>query len=327
MKRALVVTLTLACLGGCDPASGDDDAGVVPRRDARAPGEDSGGGRTDGGGTTSDEDAGTTVVDGGSEQPPEGSIPIVVAVGWQGLRMVSLDEGLTWCQTGLMVDGHDDLFRGGGYHDGLFIGAHAGRGNNGSFMVSRNGYEWTAIYETNEEPDLPPNPDGQWFGGVAYGNDLWVAVGGCGNASRSVDGYTWEPLGRQLVGCLHFRSVAFHDGLFVAGADDSNWYSSTDGEDWTLYPPGEGAGSFVVALESGLSGRAHGQQFYQGRGVCLAGRNDGILRSTAPDCSGATAVPGVSTAAQLTAFLFGHAPEADYEPDALPSELRTCLGL
>jgi hypothetical protein len=266
---------------------------------------------------SSDDDAGA--------EPPEGTIPIVVGVGWQGIRVVSIDEGLTWCQTGLMVDGHDDLFRGGGYHDGLFIGAHAGQDNNGSFMVSRNGYDWTAVYRTNEEPDLPPNPDGQWFGGVAYGNDMWVAVGGCSNASRSSDGLAWEPLGRQLGSCLHFRSVAFHDGLFIAGADDDNWHSSTDGEDWTLHTAG--AGSFVVTLASGLSGAAFDQQYYQGRGVCLAGRNDEIYRSTAPDCSGGAALPGVTTAARVTAFLFGHAPEADYAPDALPSELRDCLGL
>ncbi|MEM9193650.1 MAG: hypothetical protein AAGF12_31030 [Myxococcota bacterium] len=257
--------------------------------------------------------------------PASTEIPVVVGLGWQGLRVLSLDEGETWCETGLMTDPHDDLFRGGGYHDGLFVGAHAGAQNQGAIWTSRNGYEWTPLHRTNEDPQLPENPSRQWYGGAAFGNGVWMAAGGCGRLARSSDGVAWESVDRFTDGCLHIRSLAFCEGRFVAALDDDHWYSSTDGSSWQLYQ--EGAGSFVVALPSGLSGAIDGNRFYQGRGVCLAGRgspNFEIIRSTRADCREAARV--ASTPHRVTTFLFGAVDAAEFARPRLPETLADCLG-
>jgi hypothetical protein len=240
--------------------------------------------------------------------------------------LLSIDEGQTWCETGLMVDGHDDLFRGAGYHDGLFVAAHAGLNNSGAIWTSSNGYDWTAIHQTNDEPALPANPSGQWYGGAAWGNGIWMAGGGCGRMATSTDGVGWTEVPRFTDGCVHIRSMAFDDGLFVAGVDDGNWYSSADGVDWQLLS--QAVGSFVVALDSGLSGPINGDRFYQGRGVCLAGigsPNYGVKRSTEPDCSNATRV--ADTAHRPTSFLFGSVPLAVIDRALMGDALADCLGL
>jgi len=316
-------TLLVLLLGACGDDVGVDDTGTAPADTSV----------TDSGADTTSP-ADTSVMpptDTGTMPPPDtaippGRMPIVVAVGWQGLRLLSIDEGLSWCETGLMVDGHDDLFRGAGYHDGLYVGAHAGEANRGAIWTTTNGYEWTALHKTNEEPTLPDNPSGQWYGGAAWGNGIWMAGGGCGRLATSVDGATWTEVPRFTDGCLHIRSMAFGDGLFVAGLDDDNWYSSADGVTWEVYRMG--AGSFVVALESGLSGPVDGRNYYQGRGVCLAGMGSpdfGVMRSEAADCSGGVRV--ADTAHRPTTFLFGDAPEEELERSRMPSALADCLGL
>lgn len=251
---------------------------------------------------------------------------VVVAVGWQGLRLLSLDEGQTWCETGLMVDGHDDLFRGAGYHDGLFVGAHAGFQNSGAIWTSSDGFTWTALHQTNEEPTLPVNPSGQWYGGAAWGNGIWMAGGGCGRLATSTDGVTWTEVPRFTSGCLHIRSTAFGEGQFVAGLDDDSWWSSADGMNWSLHTAG--AGSFVVNLDAGLSGPVQGANYYQGRGVCLAGIGSpdyGIQRSEAADCSGGTRV--ADTAHRPTTFLFGAVPGGAIVRAQTGDVLADCLGL
>lgn len=318
MASRLLLVAALCFAIGCDDGEAEVDAGPPSTSDAGPPTD------TDAGPPT-DTDAGPPAdTDAGAPDPT--TMPIVAAVGWQGLRTLSIDEGQTWCEVGLMVDGHDDLFRGGGYHDGLFVGAHAGESNRGAIWTSRNGYEWTALHRTNEEPTLPENPSGQWYGGVAYGNGRWIAGGGCGRLATSTDGVSWTDIPRFTMGCTHIRSLAFGDGQFVAALDDDNWYASTDGTSWSELRAG--AGSFVVNLESGLSGPIDGSRFYQGRGVCLAGigsPNFGIERSTEADCSGATRV--ADTAHRPTAFLFGVAPIEDFTRARTGDALADCLGL
>jgi len=332
MRRLVLGSLlAFACTSDEAPADTDagrtrtdagarDDAGVVP------PDEDAGPTPDEDAGPTPAEDAGTTPDDAGP--PGEDRIPVVVGVGWQGTIVVSIDEGVSWCTVNLMSDDHDDLFRGGWYADGLFVGAHAGRDNRGAIWVSENGWEWEALHRTNEEPELPENPSGQWYGGVAYGNGVWIAAGGCGRLARSTDGREWESLERFTTGCLHIRSLAFGDGIFVAGLVDDNWYQSTDGDEWTRHT--EGAGSVVIWDGEDFVPEVDGVRWDRGRGVCLDNRGwaDGarIYRSTAADCSGDVQVED-RPPHTVQMFLFGDAPAEDYEPDALPEDLRSCLGL
>ncbi|MEM9074028.1 MAG: hypothetical protein AAGE52_36385 [Myxococcota bacterium] len=324
--------LSLAFVGGISGACGDSastEADAATERDAA---------RTDSGApdASAETDAGTgddtgfdTGFDTGSDagfDAGEDRIPVVVAYGWQGVRMVSIDEGQTWCETGLMVDDHDDLFRGGTFANGLFVGAHAGQNNRGAIIVSADGYTWEALHRTNFEGELPENPTRQWYGGVAFGNDTWVAAGGCGQIATSPDGRSWTQQERFVDSCLHIRSVAFGDGRFVVGLDDDTWWTSTDGIAWTL--DREGAGSTVIWNGSDFVGEVDGQRQWRGRGLCMYGQgwndNARIFRTESADCSGAVEV--ARPAHSVTTIAYGNALASDYERGALPDELADCLG-
>ncbi len=264
-----------------------------------------------------------------SPEPPtvEERIPVVVAFGWKGLTSLSIDEGKTWCETGLMSDRHNDLFRGGAYHDGLFVGAHAGFKNRGAIITSTNGYEWTAHHSTNANPELPENPSGQWYGGVAYGNGKWVAGGGgCSQMASSTDGKSWAKIA-DLPACKPIRSMAFGNGRFVAGLDELGWWESVDGENWTQKDAG--AGTTVVWNGSDFEGPINGKTYYRGRGVCLWGEGGGstakIVRSENADCS--DPIDAGPVADKVMAIVFGEAPAKDFQAGAIPDELGTCLGL
>ncbi len=272
----------------------------------------------------------STKVDSSPDLPvEEKTIPVIVAFGWQGVRTLSIDEGKTWCETGIMTDPHDDLFRGGSFHDGLFVGAHAGFENRGAIMTSRNGYEWTAHHRTNFEPDLPENPSGQWYGGVAYGNGMWLAAGGCGKIASSTDGQTWVQMPDFPEGCKPIRSLAFGNGRFVAALDDLGWWESTDGQTWTERDAT--AGTVVVWDGADFEGGqdSFGTTYFRGRGLCMYGQGWAeqatIMRSENADCSNATAYGSLS--GKTMGISYGYAPAEDFEPINLPIALKTCLGL
>lgn len=316
------MVLFLACADDDAPGvdGGETDSGTPDADAIDASGEDSSTSDASG----SDAPASDAGVDA---PPPPGTIPVIVGVGWQGLRVVSIDEGLTWCQTGIMEDPHDHLFRGAGYHDGLFVGAHAGEANRGAIIVSTNGYAWEALHRTNFEPELPENPSGQWYGGAAWGNDVWMAAGGCGRLARSSDGREWESVPRFVDTCLHIRSLAFGAGMFVAGLDDDTWWSSADGDDWELFM--SDVGSTVVWNGSELTGEIDGERIDVGRGICLSAEGwEGaarIFRGETTDCSDRVEV--ATTAHTIQMFVYGHAPAADYEPGVPPADVASCLGL
>lgn len=330
MKRlSLALCFLFACGdddGASDASSADvgadareQDTGSLGRRDS---GRDSG--SVDAGEDVGALDAGS---DAGAPDSGEARMPVVVAYGWQGLRSLSIDEGQTWCETGLMEDPHDDLFRSGSFADGLFVGAHAGQANRGAIIVSRNGYEWTALHRTNFEAELPENPSGQWVGGVAFGNGVWHAAGGCGQMAQSTDGLDWTRVDRFVDSCLHIRSLAFGDGRFMAGLDDDTWWESADGVEWSVFATD--ASSQLVWNGSAFEGEVDGSLRWRGRGLCMWGQgwedNAVIMRSENDDCSGAVMV--AEPAHSVTAIAYGDAPVEDFDPDRLPSDLRDCLDL
>ena len=255
--------------------------------------------------------------------PPPGTIPVIVGLGWKGLSMVSIDEGQTWCQTGVMSDGHDDLYRGGGYHDGLWVGGHAGRANRGAIIISRIGYEWTALHKTNTDDSLPDNPTNQWCAGADYLNGTWVAAGGCGQWMTSPDGINWTRQDRFVTGCLHIRSIAAGGGQLIVGDNDSRWWTSSDAQTWTRLD-GDRGSQVVWTGQDFEEGSRH-----RGRGICLwtegfNGRSR-IMRSPNTDCDQGVEV--AMTDPKLNDYLFGYAPAADYEFNALPRDLAQCLGI
>lgn len=256
--------------------------------------------------------------------PPPGTIPVIVGVGWRGVRVLSIDEGETFCVTGSLSDGHDDLFRGGGYHDGLFLGGHAGlQGKQGAIFESKNGYDWSAQHRHDAEPDLKPGPTGQWFAGAAFGNGVWLAAGGLGNLARSTDGRSWEKL-PSIGDGSHVRSIVFFDGEFVAANDKDLWFASTDGDEWNEIGSGD---PYIYVLGDELSTTAK----FQDRGVCVwnSGWADSskIMRSETDDCSGGVEAGGEAPGAKIEEFMFGHAPASDFEGGKVPADLASCLGL
>jgi hypothetical protein len=68
--------------------------------------------------------------------------------------------------------------------------------------------------------------------GVAYGNGVWVAVGGSGKIATSTDGTNWS---LQTVGSGNWYGAAYKDGRWVAVGDGAKIFTSTDnGANWTV---------------------------------------------------------------------------------------------
>jgi len=157
-----------------------------------------------------------------SGEPPMGQ-PATIAVGYGGMRVRSLDDGLTWqdyVQLGPSGGDDMDLLRGAAWGEGRFVAV------GWRLFSSADGAEWT-------EHD---NPTSQWYGAVAYGNDRFLAVGGGGYCARSDDGQTWEACtdATDGDGFVHVRSVLFLDGSFYTADANGVLRSSPDGMRWTV---------------------------------------------------------------------------------------------
>jgi hypothetical protein len=98
--------------------------------------------------------------------------------------------------------------------------------------------DWHWVLPSQVMPDI-----GGFGSDVAHGNGTFVAVGGYGVAATSRDGLNWKPV---LPGTFdYFASVAFGDGIFVAGGSGSISIS-TDGSHWEQHP---GVGDRIELLE------------------------------------------------------------------------------
>jgi len=100
-------------------------------------------------------------------------------------------------------------------------------GQPGTLAYSADGFNWNAanVVFTTESLD------------VAYGNNVWVAVGsGTNNIAKSNDGMVWTGLGVSIFGVTgQGLSVNFANSLFVAGGVSSSFPFgvSADGITWT----------------------------------------------------------------------------------------------
>ncbi|HME46174.1 MAG TPA: hypothetical protein VKF36_24035, partial [Syntrophorhabdales bacterium] len=98
-------------------------------------------------------------------------------------------------------------------------------------VTSSDGVTWTA----NTLP-IPSEP----IFGIAYGNDLFVAVGAhdFGGVLLSSDGLNWTPMWGLFN--INLGSIAYGDGTFVAdrGEGSAAILSSQDGKSWTLIHQG-----------------------------------------------------------------------------------------
>ncbi len=188
-------------------ASGDDAApGDV--------GSAGGGNGNDAGSPSSGQDA-----QAGDAGAANGNLlPVFVAVGYSGVRMVSRDLGRTWGDVVTSGGSGDDanLLRTVAYGAGVFVALGS------KIWTSPDAVTWT-------ERTSPAN--GQWFGGLEYGNNVFVAAGGYGVSMYSSDGISWQS--GMMRGTEAARSLAFGNGMFMAATDDKHWWSTSDGHAWT----------------------------------------------------------------------------------------------
>lgn len=150
--------------------------------------------------------------DAGASEPQTGRI-VIVAVGYAGRRIVSFDLGATWVGEQTLGGGGDDQY--------LLRGAAVGAGRlvvvGWKFLSSTDGLKWTEH----------KNPHGQWQGGVAWGNGMFIAAGGLGQAAKSLDGITWTRIANA--GGSHLRRVTFANGEFWTNGDSGAVYHTKDG--------------------------------------------------------------------------------------------------
>jgi hypothetical protein len=152
--------------------------------------------------------------------------PVVVAVGYGGIRVRSVDRGFTWTDpTELAVGGGDDmnLLRAAAWGNDRFVAA--------GFRIfsSPDGAQWTEH----------ENPSPQWIGALAFGNGMFLGAGGGGLCARSADGVDWNPCTDVTDDAefTHVRSVLFFEDRFWAASADGVLRSSPDGDAWAVEDP------------------------------------------------------------------------------------------
>jgi hypothetical protein len=185
---------------------------------------------------------------------PAGPAHAVVAVGYGGVRALSLDDGATWTVTAETApNGGDDmnLLRAVAYGAGLWV---AGGWN--KFFTSPDGRTWTER----------PHKMGI-IQGMAFGSAMFLATDINGAVYRSPDGLAWTRVGAAGVGKHTEIVFAPPLGLFAATGDDHVVTTSKDGAQWTPLP-----GLTSVAYCGGDSFRASASCYGNSTGTW----NDGV---------------------------------------------------
>lgn len=252
MKSSAVVRFVvgLVALSGCD--SGGDGGGTdvgssgALATDTMAAGTSSGpststvgSGDPTSGVTTGGPDTTSGGADSTSETPADG-VPMFVALGQGGRRLVSCDDGQTWGAEQVVEVNDDDhgpySSRDVAWGDGTFL-LGMGWGNPARISTSADGIDWQ---ETFPPPDYI---ESRGLSGMAFGSGRFVAVVGSDSWVSDDLGQSWSP-GGQLPTSGNIRVVthsSFGDGLYYAAADGGLIYRSSDGTAWTEPLPTTGS--------------------------------------------------------------------------------------
>jgi len=244
MKSWAVVWLAvgLVALAGCDSGSngGDTDAGsggaqastTMGSGESTAPSTSGvGSGDTTSGVTTEGPGSTSSGADSSTDTPADG-VPMFVALGQGGRRLVSCDDGQTWGAEQIVEVSDDDhgpySSRDVAWGDGTFV-LGMGWGNPARISTSVDGIDWQETF--------PPADyvESRGLSGMVFGSGRFLAVVGSDSWTSDDLGQSWS-LDGQLPTSGNIRVVthsSFGDGLYYAAADGGLIYQSADGAAWT----------------------------------------------------------------------------------------------
>jgi len=134
-----------------------------------------------------------------------------------GNARISIDDGLTWGNTGTGTAGASVATDGAGNWTLT---------TNWQAYSSDNGVSWTQGWR---------NISGIMFG-MLYANNLWVAVGSLGQILTSINGVTWterQAQNEKPVSGKHHRNIAYYGTGWIASGDFGMYQTSVDGITWS----------------------------------------------------------------------------------------------
>jgi hypothetical protein len=203
--------------------------------------------------------------DASEEAKPTGptwsGAPLFVAVGYDGIRLVS-EDGVNWSSTAMggtpgTGQNLDDQynFRRVAFGADRFVTVGGGclppyTSCPARIEVMKSDRTWKTIVGPTDMNTY------NWLGGVASnGKNLWVAVGGLGPVITSSDGDTWTFLMANAGMTKGLRDVAYGvisgQGFFVAVGDGGARAYSTDGMAWTVTDDGSSASNGFTSVAFG----------------------------------------------------------------------------
>lgn len=232
----------LVALPGCGESSGSED----PETDGGSSGAQSSGttnlGETSSpsgtgvssttAGVTTDGPATTTSGADSTTESPSDGVPMFVALGQGGRRLVSCDDGQSWGAEQVIEANDDDhgpySSRDVAWGAGMFL-LGMGWGNPARISTSADGIDWQETF--------PPEDyvESRGLSGIAFGSGRFVAIVGSDSWTSDDLGQTWTLAGQVPTGG-NIRVVthsSFGDGFFYAVADGGLIYQSTDGTTWS----------------------------------------------------------------------------------------------
>ena len=245
MKTASIAACAVLLLGGCGDDGGADvatESTTDPAASSTSETQTAGDTGTPGSTSTASTGAAESSSSAGDSPgpTPDEGVPMFVALGQGGRRLVSCDDGQTWGAEQVVETNDDDhgpySARDVAWGDGTFL-LGMGWGNPARIARSTDGIDWS---ETFPPPDYV---EMRGLSGIAFGESRFIAVVGRDVWTSQDAGQSWS-LGDQLPTGGNIRAVthsAHGEGSFYAVEDGGLIYRSDDGSTWTDALPTEGS--------------------------------------------------------------------------------------